>query len=135
MPERVTIEENLRIIHVDSYGDVTAKDLQGSIKAVARINKEHGFTKVFVDATKETSLPSTFHSFDIGSQLANAVRLLRVAVLGSTRLKKNLTFIETVAHNRGALVKVFYSRKDAMAWLMELPNNSMHVTPNGAPDG
>jgi hypothetical protein len=135
MPEEVTIREDLQIIHVDSYGDVTAEDLLVSIEAVMRIHKEQGITRVFVDATKETSLPSTFPSFDVGSKMAAAVRTIRIAVLGNPALAEDLRFIETVALNRGATIKVFYSREAALAWLTAKPNNSIEATPDGAPHG
>ena len=123
MPEEVTVIEDLQIIKVDSYGDVTAEDLKESLEAVVRIRQERGFTRVFVDATKETSLPDTFSAFKFGERMANAIRGLRVAVVGSKMLAKDLEFIQTVAQNRGGIIQVFDTKEDALAWLMDKPNS------------
>jgi hypothetical protein len=70
MPEKVTIREDLHVIQVESYGVVSLEDLKGSLEAVARIRQERGYTRVFVDATQQTSFPSTFPVFEFGSRLA-----------------------------------------------------------------
>ena len=123
MPEEVTVLEDLQIIKVDSYGDVTAADLKESLEAVVRIRQERGITRVFVDATKETSLPDTFSAFEFGKSMAHAIQGLRVAVVGSKMLAKDLEFIKTVAQNRGGIIQVFDTKDDAFAWLMDKPNS------------
>ena len=123
MPEKVTVLEDLQIIKVDSYGDVTAADLKESLEAVVRIRKERGLTRVFVDATKVTSLPDTFSAFDFGQLMANAIQGLRVAVVGSKMLAKDLGFIQTVAQNRGGMIQVFDTKEDALAWLIDESNS------------
>ena len=123
MPEEVTVLEDLQIIKVDSYGDVTATDLKKALEAVVRIRQERGLTRVFVDATKQTSLPDTFSAFKFGERLAHAIQGLRVAVVGGKMLAKDLEFIQTVTQNRGGILQVFDTKEDALAWLMDKPNS------------
>jgi hypothetical protein len=129
MPEKVTIREDLEVIQVDSYGEVSALDLQQSLEEVAMIRDERGFSRVLVDATEETSLPSTMPAFLFGSELARMMGPMKVAVVGTPKLNNEIRFIETVARNRGAQLRVFGSAEAAFTWLAEEPNNP------GAGDG
>ena len=119
MPEEVTILEDLSIIRVDSYGVVTQEDLIGSMREVSRIHRERGLTRVLVDATRETSLPSTFPLYEFGSDLARALRAVRFALVPAPDLKEDLTFLETVAINRGLEVEIFDSVPDAIQRLTQ----------------
>ena len=117
MPERVTIREDLQIIQVDSFGDVTIDDLMASLQTIVKIHQEREIRKVFIDARKQTSLPSTAPNFEFGSRMAQAERGMRVAVAASPELKAKLEFIATVAENRGAIIQIFDSVEEALAWL------------------
>jgi hypothetical protein len=119
MPDKVTVREDLQIIQVDSYGDVTANDLMQSMETVMNIQRERGISKVFVDATKQTSMPSTMPVFEFGSKLAQNAGALRFAVAVLQNTKEKVGFLETVARNRGAQFKIFDSTEAALAWLMK----------------
>jgi len=45
MPEKVSIREDLQIIQVESYGEISAEDLQASLRMVAKIQQERGLTR------------------------------------------------------------------------------------------
>jgi hypothetical protein len=122
MPERVTIREDLQVIQIDSWGDVTMEDLKASFEEVLKISQERGLARVFVDATKQTSLPSTMPMFQFGSDLAREAPDLRFAVVRSPSLKEKTGFFETVVRNRGAQVNIFKTAEDALAWLMDEPS-------------
>lgn len=119
MPEEVSILADLGIIQVDSYGDVSERDLLASMEEVLAIHKEHGFSRVFVDASGETSLPSTLPLNQFGSVLSEDAVSLKFAVLVNERVREDLHFLETVTKNRGMEVRMFDSREDAFAWLKE----------------
>jgi hypothetical protein len=121
MPEKVTILKDLNIIKIDSFGEVSLEDLKQSLETVFKIHREQGLTKVFVDATKETSLPSTFPVFEFGSELAKIVRNLKFAVVTSPKMKDIMKFLETVTQNRGVEVQMFDSEDAALEWLMMEP--------------
>lgn len=117
MPERVTIREDLQIIQVDSYGDVTEEDLKGSLDEVMRVHGETGISKVLVDATQETSLPQTFPLFEFGAELAAELLTIQFGVAVSPEVADDLRFLENVTRNRGMNVKMFDSTDAALAWL------------------
>jgi hypothetical protein len=121
MPEKVYIRDDLQIIHIDSYGDVTSKDLRRSLERVCRMYREHGLTRIFINATGETSLPSTYPLFEFGSDLADYVQFFVFAVVVSPAVKDDLMFLETVTRNRGMTVRMFSSEKAAITWLLGFP--------------
>ena len=121
MPEKVHIREDLQIIHIESFGDVTSEDLRTSMNEVSRMYQEHGLTRIFIDATRETSLPSTYPLFEFGSDLAEYVKFFVFAVVVSPAVKDDLMFLETVTRNRGMTVCMFDSQKTALEWLLEFP--------------
>jgi hypothetical protein len=123
MPERVTIRKDLRIIQIDSYGTVTAGDMRRSLEEVAEIHREQGLSRVFVDATQETSLPSTLPLFEFGSALSESLRVLKFAVAVAPTLKDDFAFLEDVTRNRGMQVRMFDSSDAALAWLLEEPDS------------
>jgi hypothetical protein len=119
MPEDVSILEDLGIIQVDSYGEVTEGDLLASMEEVLAIHKARGFSRVFVDASKETSLPSTLPLHQFGSVLSEDATVLKFAVVVSATVREDLRFLETVTQNRGMEVRMFNSRDEALAWLKQ----------------
>ena len=118
MPERVSILEDQEIIKIESYGEVSISDLKQSMEEVIKIHQEKGLTRVFIDASKETALPSTYPVFKFGSELAQVLQKLKFAVVTSPKLKDILRFLENVTRNRGAQVRMFESEDAALEWLM-----------------
>ena len=55
MPEEVSILADLGIIQIDSYGEVTGGDMLTTMEQVLEIQRKRGLTRVFVDASKETT--------------------------------------------------------------------------------
>jgi hypothetical protein len=119
MPEEVSILEDLGIIQVDSFGEVTEGDLLASMEEVLAIHRERGFSKVFVDASRETSLPSTFPLHQFGAVLSEDGMVLKIAAVISDTVREDLRFLETVTQNRGMQLKLFDTREEALAWLKE----------------
>jgi hypothetical protein len=119
MPEEVSILEDLGIIQVDSYGRVTEGDLLVSMEEILAIQKERGLSRVFVDASRETALPSALPLHQFGSVLSQDATTLKFAVLVSDQVREDLRFLETVTQKRGMQVRMFDSRAEALAWLRE----------------
>ena len=128
MPETVTLDEDLGIVRIESFGDVTAEDLTASLASALRIHKERGLTRGFVDATKVTSYPSTLSIHDFGSQAAESLRGMKVAIAASHGILNDPRFFETVVRNRGASLRIFDSPDAALAWLTKDPNQSVVQT-------
>lgn len=124
MPEKVTVREDLQIIQVESYGVLSAKDLKRCLEKVVEIRRERGFTRVFVDASRERTLHDEFTVFEFGADLAKAVLGMKIALVASPELERAGRFLETVAANRGVHLVVFDSEEAALAWLTGKPNQT-----------
>ena len=119
MPEEVSILADLGIIQVDSYGDVSEGDLLASMEEVLTLQSQRGLSRVFVDATRETSLPGTFPLQQFGSMLSRNAIGIKFAILVSDMVREDLRYLETVTRNRGMQLRIFDSRDEAFAWLSE----------------
>jgi hypothetical protein len=121
LPEEVTMREDLELIHVRSYADVTNKDFKRTLDSILGIREERGFAKVLVDATKVTSYPATLSVFDFARLAADSLRGkgIRVSVVVALDQRDETEFFETAARNRGGSIRVFDSTDAALAWLAE----------------
>ena len=117
MPERVTVREDHQIILIDSFGDITAEDLQRSLEAVDRIRRERGYARMLVDASMQASLPGTLSLHEFAEHLAGALEGLKIAVVVSPVTDRDMGFLETAARNRGVQMRAFDSHEAALDWL------------------
>ena len=117
MPEIVRIDRELGIIVIDSSQQVEADDLRRSLESVLQIAHHHGLNKLLVDTTDQASLPSIGDLFGFASELSSRARNLKHAIVVAEQSPEDLRFIKTAAHNRGAIIQIFSSRDDALAWL------------------
>ena len=119
MPEAVCIDRQHNIIVIDSRDHVGEEDLLQSLESVLRIVREDpDLKKVMVDATHQSSLPSTMALYGFASELARRTQCMKHAIVVSKeQSSKDLRFIETVAQNRGVIIGIFSSREDALSWL------------------
>ena len=119
MPEKVSIRKGLNLIQIDSFDVVTEFEMRASLETVMQLRREHGITRVFVDASKQISMPSTVPIFQFGSELASTVRDMKFAVYFSPDVGHGMSFLEDVAVNRGVQVKRFETADAALEWLLE----------------
>ena len=117
MPESVRIDDENRVILIDSSLEVREDDIRQSLDSVLQIAHHQGISKVMVDATRQTLLPSVIALYDIAAELSTKARGLRHAIVVAEQSPEDLRFIENAAHNRGAIIQIFTSRDDALAWL------------------
>jgi hypothetical protein len=73
--------------------------------------------EVLFDAADQTSLPMTMPVYDFGVNLARNGLSLCYAVVDAQRSRHDLHFLETVALNRGARIRIFDSPDEALGWL------------------
>ena len=116
MPEEVKINDELKIIEVISFGDVSNEDILASVASVAKIFKETRISKVLVDTTEEKSFPSTFEVLSIASNMPRDMRFA-LFVRETQSTKRDVHFFETVALNRGFSFQTFTSKNEALKWL------------------
>ncbi|MFH1624369.1 MAG: hypothetical protein ABID54_04335 [Pseudomonadota bacterium] len=119
MPEQVSIREDLGLIHIDSYGEVSELDLIQSLEAAVKINKDRGLNRVFVNATRQRLLPSTSSLAHFRLRLSEEAGTLKHAVVANPDLTEALQFIEAGCRNCGMELQVFDSPEVALAWLNE----------------
>ena len=119
MPEQLKINEELGIIEVYSFGEITVEEAEQSVKKSLRIFKERNIDKVLVDATSLTKLPGTVGIFQFFSN--SPPELSQALVISRDSFSEDLfSFGENVAVNRGKNVKLFFDREEALIWLKSL---------------
>lgn len=117
MPENISLLEDLRIIMVDSFGEVTASELQASLERVIELHSETGFDCVLVDSTHGASYPPNFPLFEFGSNLALGAKHLKIAVAISPGTHAAITLIKQIAANRGLIIELYNSVEEALNFL------------------
>lgn len=87
----------------------------GRIKELCR---EHGVTKVLVEAFKPTRQLDTMSAFDSGRILAENLSGLSIAMcFHDYQFDELSSFFRTVAQNRGVKIEYFSELEEALEWL------------------
>lgn len=120
MPETITIHEELEIIEVHSFGQVTGEDLLQSLQAADQICQTRGYNKVLIDAQEE-GISKTIDLFVFSATMEKAYigKTGRFAVVISEATRKGLKFLESATQKRGLKVKTFMSADEAIDWLKD----------------
>ncbi len=116
MPDLVTINKDENIIEITSYGVISKNDIKESIAKIKQIMNEIGINKVMVDTTKQESMPGTMGIFDIFTIFPRDFKVALFRNDGQLT-SEDIHFIETIAHNRGIMIKAFTSVDNAKEWL------------------
>lgn len=119
MPETVTVHDDLEIIEVHSFGQVTKEDLLQSLQAVDQIYQTRGYDKVLIDAQEEEGVPNAVDLFMFGGSMEQAYigKTGRFAVVTSEATRKDLEFLAKTVKEKGVRVKTFTSVDEAIDWL------------------
>jgi hypothetical protein len=119
MPETITVHDDLEIIEVHSFGQVTKQDLLQSLQAVDQIYQTRGYNKVLIDAQEEEGIPNAIDLFMFGDSMGKAYvsKTGRFAVVTSEATRKDLEFLAKTSQDRGMKVDVFMSVDEAIDWL------------------
>ena len=124
MANAVELDAENQLLRVQFSSGSTVENWKKTLVQVKRLSKKTGIFRVIVDVRKQTNIANTFELFDFGSRLPSH---LAFAVLCEIHLEAH-RFIETVATNRGILVKDFDSDQYAMEWLKNIPNKRLMVS-------
>jgi hypothetical protein len=117
MPGTVIVDSLQGIIQIESEKTASYQDLLQQLKSLKLLAAEHNLKKVLHNATSLEYLPSVMQIHNFAAELARQTPGMMHAIIVSTQTPKDINFIQTVAHNRGASVRVFLSRDDALSWL------------------
>ena len=119
MPETITVHDDLEIIEVHSFGQVTKEDLLQSLKMVDKIYQERGYNKVLVDAQEEKGIPNAVDLFMFSGSMEQAYigKTGRFALVTSMATQKDLEFLAKTVREKGIIVETFMSVNEALDWL------------------
>ena len=116
MPETITVNKELGIIEILSYGDVTYEDTMASVATLKRLKDETGITQVLSDARKQKNVPDTTDIFEFASSLPRDMKIA-IIVSADQPTVEDVSFVDAVASNRGAVIKLVTSRQQGLDWL------------------
>ena len=116
MPETVRVSNELGIIEVRSFDDVSLADVDNSLMEIEGIRKETGVDKVLVDAREQISMPGMADVFQIASSLPNSLRIAFLLSEGQST-EEDIRFVATLAANGGVAVQAFSFKDEALQWL------------------
>jgi hypothetical protein len=81
--------------------------------------EEHGCHRILIDASQIAYVPNILLEHETAQDLARHCKEdCRVAVLSSPDVLQANLHLETTAQNRGAAVRGFVSREEAVTWLL-----------------
>ena len=116
MPENLTVNKELGIIEILSYGKVSLEDSLSSLDTLHTLMGESGIRKVLSDTRKQNFQPSMMNIYEFGTKLPHKVQIA-VIVSQDQPTTDAISFLDNVAFNRGVNIRLFGSRSDALEWL------------------
>jgi hypothetical protein len=91
------------------------------IYAVRELCDRRQLRRVLIDLSRVTGIPPDIDRFELGERLAQAFGSTHaVAIIGRKESVNRLA--ETVALNRGAVLRVFFTEQEALSWLLSAAN-------------
>ncbi|MCB1044744.1 MAG: hypothetical protein KDC35_17505 [Acidobacteria bacterium] len=118
MPDLVAFNDVVGYIEVVSFDRVTEADIQGSIVRIVELSHEHGCNRVFVDATGQSTMPSTLEILRVFSDFPLHIKVAIFFQKGQVT-QSDLQFVETVSLNRDRMIRIFSTRQAAISWLVK----------------
>ena len=117
MPDQIRINEKLKIIEVHSAGEISKDDITNTISTALSIYNDQGIFRTLADVTQVEKLPPLPEIYKLFSTLPKDLIISFLIKKDQTTLK-DITFIETVALNHGARIRLFFRQDSAISWLM-----------------
>ena len=116
MPDKISIDEELKLLTILSYGKVTSDDISESIDTLTKLFHEGKIDKVLVDTTKQESVPSFSKLFTLSERFPPGLKIALFATKEQLTYV-NLDFFELTSKNKHKMVQVFNSISEAKEWL------------------
>ncbi|MGI9238450.1 MAG: hypothetical protein ACR2QZ_13700 [Woeseiaceae bacterium] len=116
MSQEITYDEDDRLIRIRVWGQVSIDDMVASKVECMRLHENHGANTLIVDAREQETSAPLFDIFDFGDAWP---REIRVAILAGSKTPEDLMFMETVAMQRGKIMRIFFSETEALDWLQD----------------
>lgn len=113
--------EYLRVTAKGTYGFGRTRRL---ISVIRESSDGHQLRRVLVDLTGITGQPPDIDRFELGERLAQVFgSTVTVAIIGRKESVNRLA--ETVAQNRGTALRVFFTEREALGWLVPTANTAV----------
>jgi len=114
-----TVEGDLLLAKARGTFD-TLEKVRAYQMAVIEVFHEHGCRRVICDETELVYRLSIFEIFQAAQTLSELARFAHKAVLVTNpKQMRGATFWETVAKNRGLLVRIVETHEEAQRWMDE----------------
>jgi hypothetical protein len=97
-------------------GPATIRDRVRSQRETLRFSQKQSINKILVDVRRQESLANTMDIHDYAATVPETMHGFQVAIVCSSG-DADAKYIETVAKNRGAFIKVFHCFDEALDWL------------------
>jgi hypothetical protein len=91
------------------------------VRTTRELSDRHQLRRVLVDLTGVTGVPPDIDRFELGERLAQVFGSTHtLAIIGREESVNRLA--EAVAQNRGAALRVFFTEREALTWLLPAAN-------------
>ncbi len=118
MPSSVYVNETENYIEIKSYGIVTKEGIAKSLAKVKEYHKSMGINNIIIDTTEQDKMPNAIEIIELASTFPRGIKFALIAE-ESQSTSKDIHFVETASINRGVDVKSFYSKRQAIQWLVD----------------
>ena len=113
---KISIEHDYVLVQRPQHYAVVLDEQPALLAELSAVCEQAGTRNVLILGPKTEVGLSTFDIFELGGQIANS--RLRIAIAEEhDAANEDVEFLESVAWNRGGLIKFFDSKKEAEDWL------------------
>ena len=120
MSYEIKVNDALSIIEVKHEGPVDIDEMRAAREETAKYLTDNESRRVLVDIRNATLGPTTMELFGFNASYRDLLPLdVEIAIVYSseTASREDILFVETVARNRGVLLRIFTDRNEALDWL------------------
>ena len=129
MNYELKIIPDTRIAYFCWSGPITLEDRKEGRERIVQFCRENSIIQVIVDTREQINKARTMQMFEFAADLPEVMRGFHIAIVWQPD-DKETRFVETVAANRGAIIRTFLTLEDAQRWL-----ESKQPTPNRSDPG
>ena len=118
MSYKVELDKAAEYVEIVFAGEVTREDHESARAEAIDALKAGGYKRLLVDARRIDAKMSLIDDFEFTQEhQATPIRAMPTAIIHRPDESERFKFIENVASNRGAQIKVFTDPEQAIGWL------------------
>lgn len=128
---KLAIEANREYLRVTAKGTYGFGRTRRLISLIRESSDGHQLRRVLVDLTGVTGQPPDVDRLELGERLAQVFGSTHtLAIIGRKESVNRLA--ETVALNRGAVLRIFFTEREALTWLLPTANTAVAADVRGS---